>query len=60
MPRDWISSAMCLPTRSEESDLFGDLLRPVELLSKLFEGPEGGAFGLEHVLERMEWKETTR
>lgn len=36
------------------------LFRPVELLAKLFEGPEGGSLGLEALLARLEWKETTR
>ena len=56
MPIDWTRPA----PRSPQGPAEGDLYRPVELLAKLFEGPEGGLAGLEHVLERLEWKETTR
>ncbi|SLN12478.1 hypothetical protein PSM7751_00219 [Pseudooceanicola marinus] len=56
MPSDWTRPV----PRSHQRPAEGDLYRPVELLAKIFEGPEGGLAGLEHVLERLEWKETTR
>ena len=43
-------------SRPDDTDLF----RPVELLAKLFEGPEGAHSGLEHLLARLEWKDRTR
>ncbi|SNY54882.1 hypothetical protein SAMN06297129_2933 [Pseudooceanicola antarcticus] len=56
MPRDLIRPLPRRASRPEEAELF----RPVELLAKLFEGPEGGHAGLEDLLDRLEWKETTR
>ncbi|WP_168161456.1 hypothetical protein [Oceanicola sp. S124] len=56
MQQDRTRSDIARGRGPEDAELF----RPVELLAKLFEGPEGGGSGLEALLARLEWKETTR